>query len=524
MATADRVEASRPVTVSVVIPVWNAAAYLRECLDSVVNQSIGLAALEVITVDDGSTDESPAILREYADRYPQFQVISQPNSGGPGRPRNVGLAQARGTYVFFLDADDYLGTEALQRLVAMAERNHSDIVLAKLVGVNGRPVPTAVFRRNRDRATVTQVYSSLTALKLFRLDLLRRLDLRFAEGLAGGEDAPFTAKAYFGAAAISVLADYDAYYTRFRQDSQSASGWKWGPELVGHLQRMGERLELVEQAVAPGPERDQLLTRHLADLARPFKAQWLRLDPDVRHSAFLEAARHVQRFASPQIQDRLPPWSAYRVYCLVHGLEAELRDIAAVRTMHACADPIIEGDRVFARYPHFRDGSGIPDRCFDITPLLKATFALQECVASRSELRLRGTGYLRLIGGATSLVLTDQDGAEVVYPTTPYPTPKLRERQAEYPLSGFTLSLDLAAEVRSGALRAGRWGMALRVGTARVERTAPLTPGLAPAGGALEEEGGRLWLRVGRRPLRLRSRARTAVKRIGRRLRAQRTT
>ena len=120
-------------TVSVVIPVWNVAPYLRECLDSVINQTIGLDRLEVLAIDDGSTDGSGPLLDHYAEQYPQVRVFHEANSGGPGRPRNVGMDNAAGTYVFFLDADDYLGVEALERLVGMAEKKLG-IVVDELLG------------------------------------------------------------------------------------------------------------------------------------------------------------------------------------------------------------------------------------------------------------------------------------------------------------------------------------------------------------------------------------------------------
>ena len=124
--------------VSVIVPVWNVEPWLRQSLDSALDQSIGRDRLEIVAVDDGSTDGSGAILDEYARRHEQLQVVHIENSGGPGRPRNVAMAQARGRYLFFLDGDDYLGPEALERLVDMAERNGSDIVVARIVGIDGR--------------------------------------------------------------------------------------------------------------------------------------------------------------------------------------------------------------------------------------------------------------------------------------------------------------------------------------------------------------------------------------------------
>src|SRR6186713_2753816 len=106
-----------PVTVSVVVPVWNVAPWLGECLASVDGQTIGTAALELVAVDDGSTDGSGAMLDAYATGRPWVTVLHQANSGGPGAPRNAGVELARGRYVFFLDADDYLAPDALERMV-----------------------------------------------------------------------------------------------------------------------------------------------------------------------------------------------------------------------------------------------------------------------------------------------------------------------------------------------------------------------------------------------------------------------
>ncbi|CAM5249626.1 glycosyltransferase [Streptomyces californicus] len=125
-----------------IIGAYNAMPYLTKTLTSVVEQTIGRDRLEIITVNDGSTDGTGDELERFAAQYPGlFQVFHQENSGGPSAPRNKGLDNARGKFVFFLDADDYLGAEALERMLAMAEKNNTDVVLGKMVGVNGRGPP-----------------------------------------------------------------------------------------------------------------------------------------------------------------------------------------------------------------------------------------------------------------------------------------------------------------------------------------------------------------------------------------------
>lgn len=107
--------------VSVIIPVYNTEKYLRECLDSVVNQT--LKDIEIICVDDGSTDGSLEILREYEAKDGRVRVLTQPNSGS-GPARNNGIISARGEFVAFMDADDYYPEDATLSLLFCAAKEH----------------------------------------------------------------------------------------------------------------------------------------------------------------------------------------------------------------------------------------------------------------------------------------------------------------------------------------------------------------------------------------------------------------
>ena len=114
--------------VSVVIPVYNIEAHLRQCLDSVAGQT--LSDLEVVCVDDGSTDASPAILEEYAQKDPRFQVIRQANAG-PGAARNRGMERSSGRYLIFLDSDDWFEPDFLERMTARAEETGADVTICR---------------------------------------------------------------------------------------------------------------------------------------------------------------------------------------------------------------------------------------------------------------------------------------------------------------------------------------------------------------------------------------------------------
>lgn len=114
--------------VSVIIPVYNVEQYLRECLDSVVNQT--LKEIEIICVDDGSTDSSLEILKEYAKKDNRITVMKQENLHA-GVARNAGLAVAKGEYVHFLDSDDWVCTDGLKKIVAQINNSCADMIKFK---------------------------------------------------------------------------------------------------------------------------------------------------------------------------------------------------------------------------------------------------------------------------------------------------------------------------------------------------------------------------------------------------------
>ena len=112
--------------ISILIPVCNTAPFLPRCLDSVLEQP--LEKIEVITVDDASTDESPAILRQYAERDARIRVITHPQNRGLLAARASGIANATGKYILFLDSDDRLNAGILAAAFQTAEREQADIV------------------------------------------------------------------------------------------------------------------------------------------------------------------------------------------------------------------------------------------------------------------------------------------------------------------------------------------------------------------------------------------------------------
>ncbi|GGI96787.1 glycosyltransferase family 2 protein [Streptomyces brasiliensis] len=297
-----------PVKVSVIVPVYNPGPYIEDCIASLLRQSLPPDEFEVVFVDDGSTDATPARLDELAAEHPHVRVIHQPNSGWSGKPRNVGIAESRGEFVMFVDNDDYLGDEALERMYEYGVANKADVIVGKMAG-KGRPVPVELFRRNHPHATVANapLIDSLTPHKMVRRSFLDRTGLRFPEGRRRLEDHVFVSEAYLRADNVSVLSDYVCYYHVKRDDASNAGFQRFDP--VGYFKNLREALAVVERYTEPGPLRDRLLRRWLRVeiVDRMSGRRLLALPDDYRRELFQEThAVVVERFG-PGVAPGLRP-------------------------------------------------------------------------------------------------------------------------------------------------------------------------------------------------------------------------
>ncbi|MFF3907045.1 glycosyltransferase family 2 protein [Streptomyces sp. NPDC001848] len=385
--------------VSVIIGAYEAMPYLVECLKSVESQTLDPSRVEVIAVDDGSTDGTGEYLEEFAERAPMsVTVIRQENSGGPSGPRNVGLGKARGRYVFFLDADDRLGTEALERMVAMADEHHTDVVLGRVVGVN-RNAPQPMWGRTLPRTDVfsSKIKFTLSAQKLFRHELIARHGMRFDESLKTGEDALFTMEAYLRADGISVISDYTCYYLVGRDDGKHVT--KSGSYTL-RFDSARALMNLIAEHVPAGPRRDFLMLRpFLITLLPQFGPVFLKDSEEVRAHKLELARPLMDAYWHEGVARRLKVNERLRFHLVARGRADLLADVVrCVRdkkapTLHI--DP--RGGRAYLAYPHFRDrAAGLPDAWF--VPTTRETVTVEE-------FKLMRTVHFRRLGKMARRVL-----------------------------------------------------------------------------------------------------------------------
>ena len=213
---------SNPI-VSVVVPVHNAEKYLEQCIESILGQT--LKNIEVICVNDQSTDGSAAILDGYVEKDPRVSILQSPGLGAGGA-RNIGLGVARGKYLSFLDADDFFEPDMLDAAVEQAEKDSSDIVVygswvydtvkqsnrqAKWRLQVDRLPPECPFKPSDISDRLFDVFGNDAWNKLFRASLIRENDL-LSQEISRTNDLFFTCKALTRARLISVIDRCFAHY------------------------------------------------------------------------------------------------------------------------------------------------------------------------------------------------------------------------------------------------------------------------------------------------------------------------
>lgn len=344
-----RAEGAPQVKVTVAVAVYNPGDAINDLLVSIDEQSLPPEEFEVIFADDDSTDGTRERLQEWAASRPHVRVLhNTPNSGWPGRPRNLAIDAAAGEFVFFADNDDKLATRALQWMYDYAIETDADVVIAKEVGVGpGRTVPRHIFRRNIADAKLGthHILAILTPHKLVRTSMVREHGIRFPEGPFRLEDHLFIVACYFAARRISVLADHLCYYWMRRSTGgENASLTPFDP--VMYYQCVEQIFELVEANTEPGPLREKLYA-HWYDRKMLLRLRGGSLLPkpvEYQEAVFDELRRLSKRFDLGEAQWRwLGAGARTRSYLLEHGTLEQIRLLGEAEravTSHVSLDDV----------------------------------------------------------------------------------------------------------------------------------------------------------------------------------------
>ncbi|WP_370831236.1 glycosyltransferase [Clostridium sp.] len=219
------------IKVSIIVPVYNVEKYLSQCLDSAIGQT--LKGIEIIAVNDGSTDRSLYILKEYKKKYNNFFIIDQENKG-LSAARNSGLNNAKGKYVYFLDSDDYIDKSLCEICYTECEKNKLDSITfdAEVFYDNDDLIKNNKFNYNRKSKLSSKVmtglefyeillqskaYKSSVCLFFYKKEFLEKNNIKFYPNILH-EDEMFTSKILFYCNKIKYISN-SLFFRRVRRNS-----------------------------------------------------------------------------------------------------------------------------------------------------------------------------------------------------------------------------------------------------------------------------------------------------------------
>ncbi|GAA3214935.1 bifunctional glycosyltransferase/CDP-glycerol:glycerophosphate glycerophosphotransferase [Actinocorallia longicatena] len=364
--------AGRP-RLSVVVPFHDVEEYLDACLSSLSLQT-SAAFTEVILVDDGSTDGSARIAREWADRDPLFRLVAQDHSG-PGSARNTGVALARGEYLAFADGDDLVPPDAYERLLGTLERTGSDLVSGAVhrVGsfgtkpshLHGRAIQGELLGTHISR-TPSLLYDVTMWNKVIRRSFWDAHGLRFPEGVLY-EDIRLATRLHCLARSVDVI-DEPIYQWRERSGGNPSITQERGTS-ANLSDRIGALLAIDADLSACSPRRlrrehhRKVLTNDL-----PLYFRELQRAGDGYRTMFLDLANGYLDRVPSRLYTALPARDRLKFHLIRTRRMADLLELLAwERTVKPGATPVVrERLRLHADLP-FRDDPSIPRRVFRLS-------------------------------------------------------------------------------------------------------------------------------------------------------------
>jgi CDP-glycerol glycerophosphotransferase len=482
--------------ISVVVPIYNVEPYLEICLESIAAQSF--TDLEVIMVNDGSTDGSPAIAERFAARDPRFRLVSKPN-GGLGAARNTGADLASGEFLTFVDSDDLLRRHSYELMLASLEQTGSDIVSGNVrrfsvFGTRQTRFLARTFTTTRLATHVTEfpplLADRIAYNKIWRRSFYDQHDLKFPEGTLY-EDVPMTIPAHFLAKTVDVLNE-TVYLWRIRSgDSQSITQRR--AETRGLRDRADACRHVSLFLAANGfDEGKRLYDRTVVaeDLAY-FLGVLDIAETDFRET-FLDLTNRFLDEAAPDVTagldaiDRLK-WHLVRE----RDMNGVLEVLDSDRQRVVRRQPVRSGSSWYGDYPFRTDPvRAIPPAVYELDSELSLKWRIQRMAWEGNLLHIEGLAFISLLAADTpdaqplQMFAVGPRGRIVKLKTERVFRPDETARAvAEVSLdwSGFTATLDLSATEKDFR-PVGQWQIECEIRAGGVIRRSvkPQSVGLFP--------------------------------------------
>lgn len=185
-------------TISFIIPIYNVEKYIKKCFDSIYNQNIDINEFEIIAVNDGTPDKSMNIVQVYAEKFKNIHIINKKN-GGVSSARNIGILNAKGKYILFIDPDDYISQGSIHNLLkGLKTIDEPDILVARSFSCTTNKEKYSWIRQFNEKQKYDSEYlfennyerGSVCGV-LFKLDFLLKKQILFPEHVQNGEDTIF---------------------------------------------------------------------------------------------------------------------------------------------------------------------------------------------------------------------------------------------------------------------------------------------------------------------------------------------
>lgn len=458
---------------SVVVPFHNTEEFFQECLESLAGQT--LRDLEVILVDDGSTDNGAVLAKEMCARDPRFRLVTRDNEG-PGPARNAGVRQAKGVYLAFADADDIVERDAYARMVGSLERTGSDMASGNVHRMDiDRTWQSHLHDRVfTDSCSRTHVSSKPLLMrdrtpwnKVYRREFWDRSALEFPKGYY--EDPPVTMRAHALARSVDLLSEI-VYFWRKRPGSITEDRYDWD----NITQRLASARAVREGMAEYAPRLLNSYDEHaLVPIELRVLFEALPRTDDENREELVAIGADLARCVSPRVLKRFPAITRLQLHLLCRKMLPELLEVLRFVQLKKAGDvPRVRRGlrrRRYAEYPFFEDeGRAIPRHVYDVTAELRPVAAIDRSSWVDGQLRIEGHAYIRHLDSSTEdgsrirvwLLASNKRGIKRVPATRvrrPDVTARSRQSGVSYDWSGFVADIDPAALRMFGRWRDVDW-------------------------------------------------------------------